>query len=55
MMVVQQPVSSDLTIATGLIGSETLTLSGCGTLANANVGTNKCCSLEHITPTRLPS
>ena len=39
--------SSDLTLS-NLVGSETLTLSGNGTLANANVGTNKGVTLNTL-------
>ena len=39
--------SSDLTLS-NLVGSETLTLSGNGTLANANVGTNKSVTLNTL-------
>ena len=34
-------VASDLSTHANLVGSETLTLSGTGTIANANVGNNK--------------
>ena len=39
--------SSDLTLS-NLVGTETLTLSGNGTLANANVATNKSLSLNTL-------
>ena len=41
-------VASDLTTISGLVGSETLTLSGSGTLSDANVADNKTVSLNTL-------
>ena len=40
--------SSDLSTITGTVGSETLNLTGSGTLSNANVGSNKSITLGSI-------
>ena len=41
-------VASDLSTHANLVGSQTLTLSGTGTLSNANVGNNKTVTLNTL-------